>query len=178
MLAITAEELRHLLDYDVWTGEFKWKVAASRRVKVGAVAGHVNCHKYRVIGINGVHYRAHRLAYLYVNGYFPSNEVDHINGVRDDNRWSNLREATGEENHRNQKLYRNNLSGVTGVSYNSHCDRWIAKICVGGKWSSLGGFKTLDEAASARKAAEERSGYHENHGKSASERKRYKTGLI
>ena len=90
-----------------------------------------------------------------MTGSWPIAEIDHINGVKDDNRFKNLREATRTENIRNQKLPRvDNASGVAGVSWYKKYGKWVARIQVHGKRISLGYFSNLCDAVTARKAAE------------------------
>lgn len=89
---ITQEELKEYLHYDPLTGDFNWTIG-KRGLKVNSKAGSMNDQGYVIIRINNIRYRAHRLAWLYVYGHFPINEIDHINGVRSDNRIENLRDA-------------------------------------------------------------------------------------
>ena len=117
----TQEELKSLLNYDDKTGIFTWR-KSSGPVKSGSVAGYVNEKGYILIGIKGKSYRAHRLAWLYVTGEHPVNVIDHINGVRDDNRLSNLRSCTQKENINNPLARKKSSltqpigkSGVRGV---------------------------------------------------------------
>jgi hypothetical protein len=110
-------------------------------------------------------YQAHRLAFLWMTGSFPASEVDHINGVRDDNRWGNLRAVTPTQNAQNQRLPSNNKSGVIGVHWNKQANRWCARIKVNGRVVHIGLFSTLEEAVAARAKANEKYGYHPNHGK-------------
>lgn len=112
---LTYERLNEPLDYNPETGEFIWKSPNNRRVRVGAVAGTLGHMGYCIITIDGKHYRAHRLAWLYVNGYTPENGVDHINRVKNDNRICNLREVSQQCNIRNSKRACTNTSGVCGV---------------------------------------------------------------
>jgi hypothetical protein len=88
---LTANEVRHLLDYDPATGVFRWRVKPGRRVAAGAETGCVSNYGYKVIGIKGRVYQASRLAWLYVTGEWPEHDVDHANGDTADNRWDNLR---------------------------------------------------------------------------------------
>ena len=101
---------------------------------------------------------------MYQNSW-PKGQIDHINGVRDDNRRENLREVDGFENHKNTKKNHNNTSGRTGISFNKRHQKWVAYI--GGQNGSifLGYFKDFEKAAAAREAAESEIGYHANHGR-------------
>ena len=97
-LLITAERLRELLHYDAETGVFRWKVRPYRTsIQSGTVAGMIYAG-YRRIRVDGQMYQAHRLAWFYIHGHWPVNLIDHKNTIRDDNRLSNLREATRAEN--------------------------------------------------------------------------------
>jgi hypothetical protein len=100
-MELTQDKLKELLDYNPSTGEFIWKVYRNWRSKVGDTAGSVGNHGYVVIGVNGEAYLAHRLAFLYMEGEFPPDEVDHINTVETDNHWRNLCKCTRKENNNN-----------------------------------------------------------------------------
>lgn len=165
---LTQEELKKLVHYEPDTGSFTWKVRSAYKVKVGDMAGGVDPHSgYRVIRINGKNYPAHRLAFLYITGSFPKQQVDHINRVRDDNRWVNLREVSPKENQMNRSIGKNNNSEVMGVSWCRTTHKWIASITVNGKLKHLGYFSKndLDKATEVRRTAELKYGFHENHGK-------------
>lgn len=126
--------------YDKNTGVFTHKD--------GRVAGNKNLHGYVRIGLHGKTHAAHRLAWLYVYGEFPKGHIDHINGVRDDNRISNLREVSKSGNSRNQrKAHSNSTTGFLGVV--AARNKFQAKISVGGKQRYLGVFRTPYEAHSA-----------------------------
>jgi hypothetical protein len=149
---LTAARLRELLLYDPTTGIFHWRVSRKGTRRDG-LAGGVSAHGYVKIGVDrtGQQY-AHRLAWLYMVGEWPTGEIDHINGDRADNRWANLREVTPRENKQNKrKPQRNNKSGFLGVSISSNCpSRWIAQIKLpNGKNKSIGMFKTPEEAHEA-----------------------------
>jgi len=103
--------------------------------------------------ISGRMYRAHRLAWLYVHGKWPENEIDHINGVRSDNRISNLRDATTAENRQNHAIRRDNTSTVPGVDWHKSVQKWRVRIRVPGKRITVGFFKNLEDAAAARARA-------------------------
>lgn len=144
-MKITAERLRYLLDYDPWTGVFTWKRPTSNRVKVGSVANTRDGKGYIVIGVDGHHHRAHRLAFLYMTGRPPEGDIDHANRKRTDNKWANLREATRKENLRNK-------TGVRGTQL-LRSGKWRARIQVDGRSVHIGCFSTEELARIAYRAA-------------------------
>lgn len=145
--------LRSALDYNPVTGVFKWKRRADRSDQwngryAGTIAGKLSDLGYRVIWFDGISYRAHRLAWLYVFGGPPLAEIDHINCYRDDNSIANLREATRVSNMRNSKKWKNkNLP--KGVSASDNGNRFKARIMVSGVIVRLGYFPTANEAHTA-----------------------------
>ena len=148
--------LKDLLVYDPDMGIFKWIARPNVRMshgKVGARAGAAGASGYRYIKYQGKLLREHRLAYEFVLGPIPEGmEIDHINGDRADNRISNLRLATHQQNLANCKNRKNNTSGCKGVT--RHFDgRWRAKIMVGGKTLHLGLFQAIEDAAAAYASA-------------------------
>jgi HNH endonuclease len=144
---VTAERLRELLNYDPETGVFTWRLADGRLVTGGDVAGTRHSRGYIVISVGGRRYFAHRLAWLYVTGAWPTHHIDHVNGVAHDNRIANLREATPAQNTRNGKLHRDNKSGLKGVSRAGN--HWRATIGIGRRTVHLGCFKTPEAAHAA-----------------------------
>jgi hypothetical protein len=146
---MTQSELKELLHYDSATGIFTWAVDRSQRVKAGMEAGSKHSYGYTVIRINGKNYTAHRLAFLYMEGEFPQQDVDHIDGVRDNNTWANLRHATRSENMQNSSMLANNATGYKGVSYDKANNKFLAQIRHSGKNIHLGRFNTAEEAAEA-----------------------------
>ena len=144
---VTAERLRQVLSYCPETGEFRWNWIGKFNRFVGKVAGCTNGHGYRIILVDGRIYGAHRLAWMYVHGAFPAHQVDHINGIRTDNRIANLREATVVEKVRNKALQSNNKSGYKGVSLKD--GKWRACICRNGKNTEIGRYDSAVEAARA-----------------------------
>jgi hypothetical protein len=160
---ITQSELKELVRYNKDTGEFVY-IKPRKRIKVGDTAGRNHSKGYWVIGINGRQYLAHRLAWLYITGEWPSDQVDHINHDRSDNRWGNLREATNKINHQNRPMQKNNKSGFTGVFWEKAINKWRSQIKVGGKKIHLGVFDNLSDAISTRQEANNRYGFHVNHG--------------
>jgi HNH endonuclease/AP2 domain len=146
---LSADQLRAQLSFDAECGLFRWRANKGKH-KAGDIAGCVNLPGYIVIRVSGVLYRAHRLAWLYVTGRWPLNGVDHINGIRSDNRFSNLREADQAQNLQNQRTARaDNESERLGVSRDPRRDRWRARITIGLKQKWLGYFDSAEEAHAA-----------------------------
>ena len=163
---ITQSRLKEVLAYDFESGVFTWKVSRNG-IRDNKVAGAKNKHGYIYIQIDTKLHLAHRLAFVYMTGDFPENQTDHINGVRNDNRWRNLRPVTRSENLRNQAKAKNNRSGITGVSWEKRAGKWRAKIMANGKQKHIGYFDNLFEAVAARKSAELEHDFHPNHGRIA-----------
>ena len=159
---MTQEYLMTILNYDKDSGLFTYK-KSKPKIKVGNIAGTLKKDGYIRIKIDGKLHYAHRLAWLYINGYFPK-FVDHINHLRDDNRWVNLRKVTLSENGMNMPMLNTNTSGFTGVYPHKKNGTWIVQIKVRGDQKYLGSFKTKEEAVNARKTANIQYGFHENHG--------------
>ncbi len=149
MIDLTADRLRELLSYDAEAGKFTWLARTSKSVKIGKVAGSPHNHGYWRIRVDGRLYQAHRLAWLYVTGSWPVDQLDHVNGKRDDNRIANLREATNAENGQNRAKYSNNTSGFTGVYWHRVSGSWNARIKLDGQERSLGYFPTAEAAGAA-----------------------------
>lgn len=144
---ITPERLRDLLDYEPETGIFRWKVATGR-TRPGKIAGTQNSDGYISICIDRYPYRAHRLAWAWVTGLWPAEDIDHINGQRSDNRFANLREATHWQNMHNMGARkRKDPSLPTGVTLKH--GRYHARIRVDGQVMLLGSYETKDEASAA-----------------------------
>jgi len=139
--------LRELLFYDSETGIFTWLVKRPGWLKVGDGAGYL-LEGYRVISLHGRQYKAHRLAWLYMTGSWPEEEIDHKNGKRADNRWSNLRLATRSLNKQNMRKARSdNQVGLLGVSPNRK--NFQAEIRLNGRGYYLGTFRTPEAAHAA-----------------------------
>ncbi len=125
---ITQSQLKKLFNYNKETGLFT-RISSPGVINViGKVAGARNTQGYIAIGIGGKDYFAHRLAFLYVDGYFPEHEVDHLNGTRFDNRWKNLKHATRTCNSQNTGMNKNNTSGFKGVTFAKARNVWISQI--------------------------------------------------
>lgn len=160
---ISQERLKELLHYNPETGVFRWlprpvntreerrwntryanKTAGHKRKKTG----------YVTIYVHGRLYMAHQLAFLYMTGDFPKNQIDHKDGNTNNNKWNNLREATHAQNMQNRKLLKSSTSGVSGVIWDKEKRRWRARISVNGKRIILGRFRDKSEAIKARRDAE------------------------
>ena len=150
---ITQERLKSLLTYDPDTGEFRWRIKRPRCTP-GSVAGTPTYHGYTAIKLDGVSYKAHRLAWLYETGAWPVSELDHVNRVRGDNRIANLRLATRFSNCQNRVKPENAYSKHIGVSRSFNGKRWRAYIDFNGKRRALGVFDTETQALKARKDVE------------------------
>ncbi len=177
---LTQEVLKQSLHYAPETGVFTWLVRPIEHFKnahhmrvhhakwahkeAGAV---IPSHGYRIIKMFGKSFKAHRLAHLYMTGKYPTLDIGHENQVESDNRWANLQEVTDTENMRNRKIPSDCKTLIMGVTYRLR-DRnpWQAKIGQMNKLIWLGGYDNLLDAACARKSAENRLGYHPNHGPS------------
>lgn len=158
---ITSETLKEILHYDPNTGVFTWlprkpttwmvKTWNSRHA--GNEAGGFGLHGYRMIPVSRKSYLAHRLAWLYMTGQWPVDDIDHINGDRKDNRFSNLREATRAQNIYNQSTIRAK-SGYRGVKLHKKTGTYHARIAHEGQAISLGYFETAEMADVAYRTAE------------------------
>ena len=149
---ITQQELQERFDYK--DGNLIYKIKVAQRVKIGDIAGRLNSRGYIHIGINNKYYQAHRLVWVYHNADIPFGlEIDHINGVKNDNRISNLRLATRSENACNTVKRKDNTSGYKGVSFYKYSNKWEARIIINGKQIYLGNFDTAELASEAYKSA-------------------------
>ncbi len=161
---ITQKELKQLLSYDKKTGLFTWISNNPMRASVlGTIAGSVGSKGYVNIEINNRTYKAHRLAWLYVTGSHPTDQIDHKNQKTNDNSFDNLREADNGINQQNSTRYANNSSGSTGV-YPTKSGKFKALIRVNKKLITIGTCSTKDEAIRARQLKNVEYGFHENHG--------------
>jgi hypothetical protein len=147
--AATHECVVAALDYDPATGVFRWKRTRGRMAKAGSQAGTIAPSGHRVIQINRICYKAHRLAVFYVTKCWPDRLLDHINMQPDDNRISNLRPADCCENNWNRRVQSNNISGHRGVYFSAGKGKWCAQIRYRKIYRYIGTFESKDAAISA-----------------------------
>lgn len=144
---LTAARLRELLHYDPKTGVFTWLVRRGGPATAGSAAG-TPSRGYVILGIECRRYRANRLAFLYMTGAWPRGFVDHINGNRADDRWSNLRDVSHAENCQNIRVARRtSATGSLGVYERN--GRYVASIGVRGARIQIGTFNKREDAADA-----------------------------
>lgn len=171
------KHVRDLLDYDPDTGIFTWKNRPRHLFQdqrswatwnsrfSGKRAGSRTLNGYWFIAIHSRFHFSHRLAWAHVHEAWPREQIDHINGNREDNRIANLREATAAENQQNICLQKNSSSGIKGVNYDKRRGKWIVWIGVNKKSMYCGGYESKEEAAEvARKVREQVHGAFTNHG--------------
>lgn len=136
-----------MLRYDPETGHFTWIAKASKNTVIGSKAGREHKKRgYTEISVDKRLYYAHRLVWLYMHGEFPPNDIDHINGMKSDNRLCNLLPATRSENNQNQSAARKTYSGLLGVTWSKTANKWNAQIKIYGKHFSLGMYDTAMDA--------------------------------
>lgn len=177
------ETLRKLLDYNPETGGLTWNprtpdlfnggkndpehVCARWNSRLAGkpafTAG--NGHGYFRGAIFNRKFSAARVIWAMETGAWPTGQIDHINGIRTDNRIKNLRDVSHAENMRNHARQKRNSSGVTGVHFNKAQGKWVASIHANGKSLHLGYFTSKSDATVARRSAEREHGFHENHGR-------------
>jgi hypothetical protein len=150
---MNTEKLKSLLRYDPDTGNLYWIAKGKGKIKKKPAGTKLHSGYIGVL-IEGRRYQAHRLAWALHTGSWPTDQIDHINGVKTDNRISNLREATNAQNGKNLSLSSVNTSGVAGVCFDKETNKWRAGIKVNHKQICLGRYKTFAEAVCARKLAE------------------------
>ena len=144
---ITQEKLKEILEYNKDTGIFIWKITVGARVRAGSRAGRFdNSTGYIRIKFKGKTYYAHRLAWLFINGKMPNDEIDHKNRNKIDNRIKNLREVTHQENCKNRGLRKDNISGMVGVTWNKISKKWQVHTYENKKLKHLGLFKNKEDA--------------------------------
>lgn len=148
----SAHTLRKHLRYDPGTGHLWWTIAFHCR-DLTRPAGTYDNNNYLVIKFRQRVFKAHRVIWLLVTGRWPKKFIDHKNGIPDDNRWENLREATPAQNIYNSKLPKSNRAKLKGAHKHKIGLGWEASIKVKGKSKYLGYFPTPEEAHAAYVAA-------------------------
>lgn len=174
----SAETLKEFLEYDSLSGLMTWLERDRKWFPSAAAAGRWNMKNagrpaFTAMMKSGYLYgplprlqvRAHRVAWAIFYGAWPGEIMDHINGIKTDNRIANLRVVSSSDNNRNRALSVSNSSGYIGVSFIKMTGKWSASVWVNGGSVWLGTFDTADEAAKARASANLRYGFHENHGR-------------
>ena len=164
---ITAQRLHELLRYDPITGFLHWKTRRNQIALEGSVAGHRHSSRGKIyfrVRVDKQLVMAHHLVWLMVYGEWASDQIDHINGDGLDNRVENLRCVPQGENNKNADLRTDNKTGVSGVTV-SRAGSFVASISIDGKFTHLGTFKRVEDAAQARQEAMEKYGFHSNHGR-------------
>ena len=176
---ISIDYLKECLQYNPDTGVFIRKIrplhhfpdlrsmSVSNAVYGGKEAGSKSKRGYIIIYLEGRLFKAHRLAYFYMNGSWPEGHMDHINHIKSDNRWGNLRVVCPKENARNKPISKNNTNGFNGVCWDSASKMWSAEINSESRHIRIGRFQEIWDALCARKSAENVFGYHINHGSRA-----------
>lgn len=161
------EKFNSVLIYQAETGRLMWRCDLGRNKTAGREAGAVRVAKhtfYRCLSLHKKDYLAHRVVWLLSTGTWPANDIDHIDGDGLNNRFTNLRDVVDSENCKNARQRRDNTSGITGVHWNKRTLKWHAAIGVDGKSRHIGVFDKIEDAAAARKAANEQFGFSERHG--------------
>lgn len=153
MKTLILEELREALHYFPETGVFTWVKPTGRRVKAGDIAGNPHSNGYLRINVHGRSYLAHRLAWFYMTGKWPAEQVDHRNQKRADNSWLNLRLASDCQNKANQGINAKNTSGVKGVYWDKRRRKWHAGIQHQKRTKFVGYFDDLEAATKAMEVA-------------------------
>ncbi len=145
---MTQDELKSIVNYNPLTGIFTWKVSNNTKIKIGSRAGSFDKSKgYRKIRINKILYKEHRVAWFYVYGVWPSDQLDHKNTNKVDNSIDNLREATNSTNGFNKTKYKTNKSGYKGVSWYPKMNKWVVKYSYNRKIYHGGYFDKVEDAA-------------------------------
>jgi len=154
--------VRKFYNYDPNTGVLTARLP-QHQIPVGKELGYPHIGGYLEMSIGGKPYLVHRIIWLYQTGYLPE-QVDHIDHIRTNNKWENLREVNNQENTKNTSLSANSTSGINGVSYMKSRGKYRATIMVNRKQIHLGLFDTIEEAKAARAAADIEYDFHKNHG--------------
>lgn len=163
---MSIDRMRQFLDYDPDTGKFVWlkKRTMNSTANVGDEAGSIDENGYRRLMFDGKKIRAHRLAFLFMGMAMPE-QVDHINGDRSDNRWSNLRPSSAQVNPKNACRRKDSRTAVTGVTFSKQHGKWKVRVNRAGVTEYLGLFSNLLDAAAARISKQNSYEYSDRHGR-------------
>jgi len=143
------EELKEIFEYDPLTGLLTWKQGRSN-VVAGSKVGTINNRGYSLCTINSKSFRINRLIWILMFGHIPEGYyIDHMNGVKSDNRLQNLRLATNSENQQNRSCPKNSTSGYRGVTWHKQMLKWMSRICHNKKRITIGFYDTAEEAYKA-----------------------------
>lgn len=146
-MEITQQQLKEILHYDPETGIFRWRhERVNGQIKPWTIAGNIQTKGYVMLCINYIRHLGHRLAWLYMTGNWPTKGIDHIDGNRSNNKFTNLREATCKENCENRGLSKTNKSGFRGVNFHPTSKKWLARVGHNYKQVYIGLFDTAEEA--------------------------------
>ena len=129
------------------------RLVRAGRIQPGPIENVPTGMGYVYIAIHNRKYFAHRLAWFYVHGVWPKEQIDHVNGDKTDNRFCNLREATHQQNSGNKKAYKNNSSGVKGVAWDASRELWMAYVVTNRKMKNLGRYSRFEDAVAVRTEA-------------------------
>ena len=143
------EQIKEYLSYNAETGIMTWRKSPGRRRNEGAAAGTLEVKGYIRIKLKGYKNYAHRMAWFLYYGNWPEKDLDHINGIRDDNRIENLKEVSNRENSQNRVSHRNGK--LFGCYFHKQNKKWYAQIRINGKIKYIGLFNTEQEAHEAYK---------------------------
>ena len=152
MRYVKHEKLKELIRYDPDNGIFYRLVSRGGNAIKGNIAGYKDKFGYIIIQIDNIRYKAHRLAWFYMEGYWPEHQIDHINRVKNDNRWCNLRHVTSSCNNMNRSVCKKSKSGIIGVI--KERNKWRVRIKAEGEYKHIGCFDNLIDAVIARYNAE------------------------
>lgn len=166
----TLELFTKALNYNPITGLFTWSDNVrdfNNKYYPDEIAGTINDKGYRILTVKGHKLLAHRLVFYFMTNKYPTPNqvVDHINHIKDDNSYANLRLTTIQQNNLNKTLAKNNSTGIQGVWYCQRRQQYIAQIRKKGykRWERK--FDTLGEAECARNKQLKKMKFHKNHGK-------------
>lgn len=145
---ISLKRLREVLTYDPTTGTFIWRLTLSSAARAGVAAGSIDANGYRRIAVDGQRYLAHRLAWFYAHGVWPQQQIDHIDGNRDNNASCNLRDVDACTNQQNRHRAQG-ANRFPWVTWKRAERRWRGAFQVRQRHITVGYFQTAEAAYSA-----------------------------